>query len=73
MHVKQREEIHYGRSTIVLERPELYDLRADISEKHDVAETFPEVVSDLLGIMDLHLKDLADALPDQLADRMPIE
>ena len=73
VHVKQREEIHYGRPTIVLERPELYDLRADISEKHDVAETFPEVVSDLLGIMDLHLKDLTDALPDQLADRIPIE
>jgi arylsulfatase A-like enzyme len=73
IHIKQREAIHYGRETIVLERPELYDLKADISEKHDLADSFPEILSDLLGTMDLHLKDVADAIPDQLADRMPKE
>jgi hypothetical protein len=51
----------------------LYDLKADISEKHDLADSFPEILSDLLGTMDLHLKDVADAIPDQLADRMPKE
>ena len=71
IHIKQREVIHYGRETIVLERPELYDLKADISEKHDLADNFPEILSDLMGTMDLHLKDVADAIPDQLADRMP--
>ena len=73
IHIKQREAIHYGRKTIVLERPELYDLQADISEKHDLADSSPEILSDLLGTMDLHLKDVADAIPDQLADRMPKE
>ena len=71
VHVKQREAVHYGRPTIVLDSPELYDLKADISEKYDVAETFPDVVSDLLYNMQLHLKSVEDALPDQLADRMP--
>lgn len=70
VHVKQREAVHYGRPTLELNSPELYDLKADISEKYNVAETFPEVVSQLLGKMQLHLKDVEDALPDQLADRM---
>lgn len=70
VHVKQREAVHYGRPTLELNSPELYDLKADISEKYNVAETFPEVVSQLLGTMQLHLKDVEDALPDQLADRM---
>ncbi|MDA0201549.1 MAG: hypothetical protein O2806_07095 [Bacteroidetes bacterium] len=68
--MKQREPIHYGRSTLVLEQPELYDLKADISEKHDLAETFPEILSDFLDKMDLHLMDVADSIPDQLADRI---
>jgi len=70
IHIKQREPIHYGRSTLVLEQPELYDLKADISEKHDLAETFPEILSDFLDKMDLHLIDVADSIPDQLADRI---
>ena len=70
VHVKQREAVHYGRPTLELNSPELYDLKADISEKYNVAKTFPEVVSQLLGTMQLHLKDVEDALPDQLADRM---
>ena len=73
LHIKQREAIHYGRSTIVLERPELFDLKADISEKYNIAETFPDVVSDLLNTLELHLKDVENGIPDQLADRMSQE
>ena len=54
----------------MLEQPELYDLKADISEKHDLAETFPEILSDFLDKMDLQLMDVADSIPDQLADRI---
>ena len=46
--IKQREAINYGGSTILLERPELYDLNADISEKYHV-RNLPDVVSDLMG------------------------
>lgn len=73
LHIKQREAIHYGRSTILLERPELFDLKADISEKYNIAETFPDVVSDLLDTLELHLKDVDNGIPDQLADRMSQE
>ena len=73
IHVKQREVINYGGSTIVLERPQLYDLNADISEKYNIAETFPDVVSDLMGNLELHLKDVQDRIPDQLAGRMSKE
>ena len=70
VHLKQREVIHYGRPTIVLDEPELYDLRADISEKYNVADNLPEVVSSLKEKMELHLEDLEYALPDQLVDRI---
>ena len=73
IHIKQREPINYGGSTIVLERPQLYDLNADISEKYNIAETFPDVVSDLMGNLELHLKDVQDRIPDQLAGRMSKE
>lgn len=73
VHIKQREAIHYGRPTLELSSPELYDINADISEKYDIAETFPKVVSELLNKMQLHLKDVQDALPDQLAGRMAKE
>tara|TARA_A200000113_G_scaffold7233_1_gene7596 strand:- start:305 stop:1705 length:1401 start_codon:yes stop_codon:yes gene_type:complete len=70
IHLKQREIIHYGRPTIVLDEPELYDLKADISEKYNVANTHPEVISSFTKKMQLHLNDLEDALPDQLKDRI---
>jgi len=73
IHIKQREPINYGGSTIVLERPELYDLNADISEKYNIAETSPDVVSDLMGNLESHLKDVQDRIPDQLAGRMSKE
>ena len=70
VHIKQREVINYGRPTIILDHPELYNLKADISEKYDVSEIFPEVVIDMLSSIDSHLQDVADAIPDQLADRI---
>ena len=70
VHIKQREVIEYGNPTIVLDHPELYDLKADISEKYDVSNIFPEIVTEMLTTMDFHIKDVADAIPDQLADRM---
>ncbi len=71
IHIKQREVIHYGRPTLELETPELYDIKADISEKYDVAQTFPEVVFEMMDKMQSHLENVEDSLPDQLADRMP--
>jgi hypothetical protein len=50
-----------------LNSPELYDLKADISEKYDVSQTFPETVAKMLTTMDQHLNDVSDAIPDQLA------
>ena len=70
VHIKQREAIHYGRSTLVLDRPELFDLKADISEKYDISDAFPQLVKEMLASMELHLEDVADAIPDQLADRI---
>ena len=70
VHIKQREVLEYGRPTIVLDSPELYDLKADISEKYDVSQTFPQMVLEMLNTMDLHLKDVSDVIPDQLADRL---
>jgi arylsulfatase A len=67
VHIKQREPVNYGRPTIVLEKPELYELRSDISEKYDVADRFPAVVSEMLERMGDHLKDVEDSRPEQLS------
>jgi arylsulfatase A-like enzyme len=67
IHIKQRKILEYGKPTIVLNSPELYDLKADISEKYDVSQTFPETVAKMLTTMDQHLNDVSDAIPDQLA------
>lgn len=70
IHVKQRESINYGRPTINLDQAELYDLRADISEKYNVADQFPEVISQMKKRMQSHLKDVEGSRPDQLKDRI---
>ena len=44
-----------------------------ISEKYNIAETFPDVVSDLMVNLQIHLKDVEDRIPDQLAGRMSKE
>lgn len=73
VHIKQRDPINYGQPTITLDKPELYDVRADISEKYDLADNFPEVVQTLLDKMEVHLKDVEGSTPDQLAERLPKE
>ncbi|NBS19051.1 MAG: hypothetical protein EBS74_04595 [Flavobacteriia bacterium] len=73
MHVKQREPVHYGRPTKVLEQPELFNLRADVSEKYNLAEQYPGEVKQMLEKILSHLEDVGDARPDQLAARMPLE
>ena len=73
IHIKQREVIHYGRPTLELKTPELYDINADISEKYDVAQTFPDVVFEMMDKMQSHLENVEDSLPDQLAGRMAKE
>lgn len=69
LHIKQRAEVNYGKE-IELKSPELYNVEKDISEKHDLAAEFPEIVVRLLSRIDLHITDTADRLPDQLANRI---
>ena len=57
LHVKQREPVHYGRPTIILDSPELYNLRADISEKYDGMD-HPDLVDKMLDKIEKHLKDV---------------
>jgi len=71
LHIKQREPINYGRPTIILEEPELYNLRSDFSEKYDVALNHPRVVKEMLDKIEKHLKDVEGSTPDQLAERLP--
>ena len=69
LHIRQRQPINYSQM-VELKSVELYNLEKDISEKHDVAEANPMIVNELLEIINLHLKDTEDALPDQLESRI---
>ena len=71
LHIKQREPVYYGRPTIILDKPELYNLRADISEKYDVAMDHQDLVDNMLNKIDEHLKDVEGSTPDQLVERLP--
>jgi arylsulfatase A-like enzyme len=70
LHVQQREPVNYGK-VVELEHPELYDVEADISEKYDRYEAEPEIVQRLLQRMEAHQASMSDALPDNLAQRIP--
>jgi len=65
LHVRMREPINYGKE-VELERPELYHLELDISEKYNVADKHPEVVERLLKQIEEHRKDI-DPHEDMLA------
>ena len=48
--------------TVKIEKPELYDLDADLGETRDVAADHPEVVNRLLGYAEKARADMGDAL-----------
>ena len=57
LHVKMREPVNYGRE-LVPEKPVLYHLERDISEQFDVAKDHPEIVAELLAMMQRHQADI---------------
>tara|TARA_B100001093_G_scaffold81766_1_gene73173 strand:+ start:400 stop:1824 length:1425 start_codon:yes stop_codon:yes gene_type:complete len=70
LHIKQRQPVNYGRPTINLDNPELYDLSTDFSEKYDISAKNQEVVIDMLKSLENHLKDVKGSTPDQLKYRI---
>lgn len=72
LHIQQRQPVHYGK-TVEMERPELYDLESDISEKYDKYEENPEMVAKLQAMINTHKEGMSDALPDNLAKRIEKE
>ena len=66
LHLKQREEINYGK-VVDLDVPELFHLERDIGEKYNLSDEYPEHVDRLKSKVTKHLKDVSNSLPDQLA------
>ncbi len=48
-----------------IQRPELYDLEADVGETRDVAAAHPEIVNKLQGLAEAAREDLGDSLTKQ--------
>jgi len=69
LHVRQTEPVVYWNPIIDLEKPELYHVENDISEKYNKADEEPEIVEQLLNKIQMHKADMEDAIPDQLAER----
>lgn len=57
LHVKARDPVNYHKQ-VVLDKPQLYQVEYDISEKYDVADAYPEVVQRLLAMIEQHEKDI---------------
>ena len=69
LHIKQREPVNYGNPTINLEKPELYDLNNDFSEKYDISQSNQDKVIKMLKSIENHLLDVEGSTPDQLINR----
>lgn len=69
MHIHSMEEVVYW-NPVDLEQPLLYDIERDISEKYDLYDKMPQKVNELQGMIERHLADTEDSLPDNLAARM---
>ena len=65
LHVKFREPINYGRAQI-LKKPVLYHVEHDLSEQFDVADKHPEIVEQLLRVIQDHKGGVRE-VPDNLA------
>ena len=70
LHIKQREPVNYGRPTIKLDNPELYDLSTDFSEKYDISSSNQQSVTSMLKSIEKHLIDVEGSTPDQLTGRI---
>ena len=69
LHVQQREPVNYGK-VVNLERPELYNVEADLSEKYDRYEAEPQIVAQIQALMKAHQETMKNVLPDNLAKRI---
>lgn len=69
LHLQQRGAVNYGK-VIELENPELYNVEVDISEKYNRYAAKPEIVQQLLQMVEAHKADLTDNLQDNLAGRI---
>jgi len=69
LHFQYQEPVQYWK-VVELEKPELYNLETDISEKYDVADRYPDIVAQLTAMAEKHKLDTADSLPDNLASRI---
>ena len=69
LHIRQTEPVYYGNMKD-MQRPELYEIESDISERHDLYDREPERVDQLLKMIKGHEADMDDALPDELVGKM---
>jgi arylsulfatase A-like enzyme len=72
LHIRQNRPVLYWKQE-EMERPELYEIESDISEKYDRYEEQPQIVDNLMQKIEAHRADMTDILPDNLADRIKIE
>ena len=68
--VDKREEVVYWQK-LENEKPYLFNLGVDPSEKYNLYDKEPDIVERLQARMDIHKATTLDALPDNLASRTP--